>query len=655
MKKILLFGAIVLSSLSFGQNVPSYVPTNGLVGWWPFNGNANDESGNGNNGTVNGATLTTDRNGVANNAYSFNGINQKITVNDKSSLSFTNAIFTTSYWVNIKTPLTHGAPVLCKYGITNDFEYADFFYSNNTSSFGTWNLGGTCGVNGTGITNTTNYQNNWHYIVSVHNGLAGASIYIDGNLYISDNSSNSSCSMGNGSGNLYFGFGGGWNQQYYFNGLIDDIAIYNRVLTQQEITDLYNAQTCTTPSATITPQSNTTFCQGGSVDLVASTGSGYTYEWYNNGSLINNAASSTYQATSSGNYTVKVIDGACDATSSATTVTVNAYPSSSVQVSGATTFCQGGSVTLTAQGTGSYLWSNGSTNQSVSLNQSGSYSVNVSSNGCTSSSFPIQITVNPLPTASITPQGNTIFCQGGFVNLVANGGANYLWNTSSQSNTITVNQSGTYSVIATNQYNCQASASQVVTVNQTPLVSFTLPSMISNENGLYALNASPTGGTYNGSGISGASFDPSTSGLGTVAITYDYTDNNNCSASKTASTMVYDTTGIVCTSYVSVSVTDTLIMDVSLAGVSAPNDVNRMKVYPNPSNDIVNIDNGNYALMNGYSVKIMNTLGQEVFSSAINSQLLQVSVNQLGATGNYFINVFDNNQNLLESKVLVLQ
>jgi hypothetical protein len=33
--------------------VPSYVPTNGLVGWWPFNGNANDESGNGNNGTVN--------------------------------------------------------------------------------------------------------------------------------------------------------------------------------------------------------------------------------------------------------------------------------------------------------------------------------------------------------------------------------------------------------------------------------------------------------------------------------------------------------------------------------------------------------------------------------------------------------------------------
>ncbi len=73
------------------------------------------------------------------------------------------------------------------------------------------------------------------------------------------------------------------------------------------------------------------------------------------------------------------------------------------------------------------------------------------------------------------------------------------------------------------------------------------------------------------------------------------------------------------------------------------------------SNDIVNIDNGNYALMNGYSIKIINANAQEVFNAQINSQLLQVSVSQLGATGNYFINVYDNNQLLIESKVLVLQ
>ena len=56
---------------TMAQNVPNYVPTNGLVGWWPFNGNVNDESGNGNNGTVSGATLAIDRFGDANSAYNF--------------------------------------------------------------------------------------------------------------------------------------------------------------------------------------------------------------------------------------------------------------------------------------------------------------------------------------------------------------------------------------------------------------------------------------------------------------------------------------------------------------------------------------------------------------------------------------------------------
>ncbi len=53
-KSILLtaVAALSLTTATMAQ-VPNYVPTNGLVGWWPFNGNANDESGNGNNGIVN--------------------------------------------------------------------------------------------------------------------------------------------------------------------------------------------------------------------------------------------------------------------------------------------------------------------------------------------------------------------------------------------------------------------------------------------------------------------------------------------------------------------------------------------------------------------------------------------------------------------------
>tara|TARA_B100000902_G_C26670287_1_gene602721 strand:- start:79 stop:306 length:228 start_codon:yes stop_codon:yes gene_type:complete len=73
MKQLLLLPLLFITVISFGQ-VPNYVPTNGLVGYWPFNGNANDESVNTNNGTVNGATLTTDRFGNANSAYDFDGV-----------------------------------------------------------------------------------------------------------------------------------------------------------------------------------------------------------------------------------------------------------------------------------------------------------------------------------------------------------------------------------------------------------------------------------------------------------------------------------------------------------------------------------------------------------------------------------------------------
>ena len=74
MKKRYIF--LTLTLCFFGvintySQVPSYVPTDSLVAWWPFSGNAIDSSGNSNNGTVNGATLTTDRFGNSNSAYYF--------------------------------------------------------------------------------------------------------------------------------------------------------------------------------------------------------------------------------------------------------------------------------------------------------------------------------------------------------------------------------------------------------------------------------------------------------------------------------------------------------------------------------------------------------------------------------------------------------
>ena len=309
---------LLITPWIISAQVPNYVPTNGLVGWWPFNGNAIDESINNNDGTVNGATLTSDRNGVANSAFNFDGINQKIIIPDNNNLSFPNATFTTSYWVNIQTPITNGSAILCKYGITNDFEYGNFIYSSSSVSFSTYNLNGTCGVNGSGLSNSTQYQNNWHYFTSVHNGYNGSGLYVDGVLISSSNSSTASCSMGNGSGNLYFGMGGGWNQQLYFKGLLDDIGIWNRVLTLCEIQDLYNAQL---NSLAVNAGIDQTVCAGTSVTL-SGTGAD-TYSW--NNSVSNGVG---FNPTVSNEYVVTVADvNGCLGTDTVN-VTVN-NPSSS--------------------------------------------------------------------------------------------------------------------------------------------------------------------------------------------------------------------------------------------------------------------------------------------------------------------------------------
>ena len=99
--------------------------SDGLVAYYPFNGNANDESGNRNNGTVNGSTLTTDRFGNANCAYSFDGVNDYITIQESDILKVTSELTITT-WVKINsitsslnlfsmsTPKT--SPNCCAYG-----------------------------------------------------------------------------------------------------------------------------------------------------------------------------------------------------------------------------------------------------------------------------------------------------------------------------------------------------------------------------------------------------------------------------------------------------------------------------------------------------------------------------------------------------------
>ena len=215
------------------------VPKDGLIAWYPFNGNANDESDFSHDGLVSGAELVNDREENLESAYSFNGTNQRIIVVDNDSLSFENAIFSYSYWVKFGDVIdANGSPIICKYNVTTNFEYGSYIYQNSTMQFQLLDLNGGCGAQVGYVENTTPYLSGWHNFIFVANGANGSEVYVDGEL-IYEGDANINCIPENGNGNLYFGFGGGWNQQTYFNGQLDDIAIWNRPLTQNEVTKIF--------------------------------------------------------------------------------------------------------------------------------------------------------------------------------------------------------------------------------------------------------------------------------------------------------------------------------------------------------------------------------------------------------------------------------
>jgi hypothetical protein len=104
-----------------------------------------------------------------------------------------------------------------------------------------------------------------------------------------------------------------------------------------------------------------------------------------------------------------------------------------------------------------------------------------------------------------------------------------------------------------------------------------------------------------------------------------------------------------------ISVTDTLIINVNRTGYNPITFENTLKVYPNPTKDKITIDNGNLSKMNGYSIKIMNSLGQQVFLSTVNQQLFNIDITNWGGNGMYFLQLIDNSGNIIDIRKILLQ
>ena len=284
MKKIILALAILvsISNLLIAQ-VPSYVPSSGLVGWWPFNGNANDMSSNSNNGIVAGPVLTTDRLNNSNQAFLFDGINDTI----KLTIQQNNV---TSYSISGWFKTTLGGPILSGRGMPNQLGI--------TLNIHTLATGGPGGVgralmiadaSQTAIgkwTDLTYTDNQWHHIVGVFSGVVGAinssqfQIYIDGVL-----AAQSVYTTGFGNApinnltNLLIGAHQVWPNT--FSGKLDDIGVWNRILTPTEISNLFLANEC--PDTITTQPTNQIGLKGGSKNFsITHSGTNINYQWQSN-------------------------------------------------------------------------------------------------------------------------------------------------------------------------------------------------------------------------------------------------------------------------------------------------------------------------------------------------------------------------------------
>ncbi len=238
MRKTITLVIILTANITYSQ-VPNYVPTSGLFGWWPFNGNANDESGNGNNGTVNGNVfLSSDRFGNSNQAYSFPGNSSSyIDVNNSMSLQIQQSL-SISVWLYMEggfanPRIIHFGNGSSGYGMfvngtSNISRKLDALFANDGGS----GTGFCCGNQGNGIDIPSL---SWQHIAFTVDSDGNSKLYHNSILMASANG----VTVNNAVYTTNLNIGRLTNASDAWGGMLDDIGIWNRALTQTEITALY--------------------------------------------------------------------------------------------------------------------------------------------------------------------------------------------------------------------------------------------------------------------------------------------------------------------------------------------------------------------------------------------------------------------------------
>lgn len=326
-------------------------------------------------------------------------------------------------------------------------------------------------------------------------------------------------------------------------------------------------------------------------------------------------------------YTVSTVtdaNGCSNVGTGSAVIVVNAAPIVDLGLSEA--ICAGETRILDAGVHTSYLWSDNSTNQTLTVSAEGTYSVTVTNaNGCTATDNYV-LTVNSLPVINIPT--NAGVCLGSTLTLDAgNTGSTFLWNTNATTQTINVIAADTYSVVVTDANGCSNTASVDVVVNSLPVVNLgPNATLCFNLNETLQLDAGNVGSTYAWSvpGLTGQTpiVNNTLLPLGVTTVSVTVTDANTC-----------QNTGSIVITYEICS------------GVSEIGPLSSMNIYPNPTKGNLNINFGN--TIDQAVIELIGMNGQLISREEVKGVSLHTLDLGKIAKGIYSIRIISENQTVV--------
>jgi hypothetical protein len=405
------------------------IPTAGQIGGWTFSGNANDMSGSGNHGTVFNATLTADRKGIPNTAYSFNGLDSYISMahaGPTGTVSRSVSFWYKSTGVNIGVGFGYGEASSAGgiFQILLNYSCEGIGFDNSQQAY----IKGNNSVN----------DGNWQHVVVIHNAANGIQIgkllfYVNGQPV-----SNFNCSTGsnqspiNSNNQFPIIIGKSSNSELrFFKGSLDDFYLYNRALSHAEVLQLYNSG-CPVPAVPVSISGNTSACMGASLTFsVPADTSAETYVWSLPNGWTGSSTTNTIKITpvSSGAFSVFAKNNCGQSALISKYIAVDPLPFISVTSQTIELPCGGSSATLSASGANSYSWSNGVTGSSVVVRPQNSavYTVQAAdSKGCVGTGS-VAVILTSLPSPVMTIGGSKPACAGALVSIGAHGADSYTW------------------------------------------------------------------------------------------------------------------------------------------------------------------------------------------------------------------------------------